>query len=171
MAILGLLLVLSAAAVTLDVVSRNSESISVDVIGQAVSLDAGWFFVAGVATGAVAMLGLAMVVGSLARARRRRAALVESRSSVQGLQTERDRLAEQLQRERAERTSAPTTSRQHRTERRSAANDGGDDESDVIHLEDERRDDPDLSDSSAERRGARRDPVASGRHGLFHRRR
>lgn len=166
MAILGLLLLLSAAGLAVDVVLQNTSSISVDAVGLNFSLSAGWLFVAGVATGVIGLLGASMIVAGTARARRRRSAVAESRSSLEGLQAERDRLAVQLERERAERTSA------------------------VIDLDDDRRSEATSADYAAERRSeatsadyaavpsgagrepaaGRREPVESGRHGLFHRR-
>ena len=157
MAILGLLLLLSAVGLTVDVLWLNTASISVDALGQTFSLDAGWLFVAGVATGAVGLLGVSMLLAGMTRARRRRAALVESRSSLESLQAERDRLAVELERQRARTVS--------------------DDESTVIDLDDERRTEGIAGDDTAVRGVAeeepaidRREPVGSGRHGLFHRR-
>jgi hypothetical protein len=157
MAILGLLLLLSAVGLTVDVVWQNTASISVDALGQTISLSPGWLFVAGVGTGAIGLLGVSMLVAGMARARRRRAALVESRSSLESLQAERDRLAVELERERA-RVS--------------------DEEGAVIDLDDERRAEPTPADyaavpSAAGREPAvdrRHEPVESGRHGLFSRR-
>ena len=148
MAILGLLLLLAAAGLAVDVVMQNTSSISVDAVGQAFSLSSGWLFVAGVATGAIGLLGLTMLVGGLTRARRRRATRVDTRSSVEGLQAERDRLAEELQRERA----------------------GGRNDRE-IDLDDDRHSGADR-DRHARTDSDRREPVAScGRHGLFSRRR
>jgi len=108
MAILGLLLLLSAAGLTLDVVFQNTSSISVDALGQTLTLSPGWLFVAGVITGAVALLGVTMVVGGVTRARRRRAALTQSRRVSRQLQADRDRLEAELDRERAGRAATPT---------------------------------------------------------------
>jgi hypothetical protein len=170
MAVLGLLLLLSAAGITLDVVWQNTASISVDAVGQGFSLSSGWLFAAGVAAGAIGLLGMIMLMGGMARARRRRAALVESTSSVEGLQAERDRLAVQLERERAGRTSTRSTPwKQSRNERV--------DESGVIDLGDERSGEADSPDYAAvpsaagrERATDRDEPVGSGRHSFFHRR-
>ncbi len=110
MAILGLLLLLSAAGLAVGVVLENTASITVDAVGATFSLSPGWLFIAGVATGTIALLGLGMLAGGITQARRRRTALVETRDSLQGLQAERDRLAVELERERAARfstTAAP----------------------------------------------------------------
>lgn len=108
MAILGLLLLLSAAGLTLDVAFQNTSSISVDALGQTLTLSPGWIFVVGVITGAVALLGVTMVLGGMARGRRRRAALTQSRRVSQELQADRDRLEGELDRERAGRAGTPT---------------------------------------------------------------
>ena len=134
MAILGLLLLLSAVGLAVDVVLQNTSSISVDAVGLNFSLSPGWLFVAGVATGVIGLLGVSMLVAGMARARRRRAALVESRNNLDFLQAERDRLAEQLERERAGRTS---TTAGPRHPNGSTVDD--DDESVVIDLDDGRR--------------------------------
>jgi hypothetical protein len=164
-AILGLLLLLAAGGLAVDVVLQNASSISVDAVGATFSISPGWLFVAGLATGAIAMLGVSLIVAGMARARRRRSSLVNSRSSVQDLQAERDRLAVQLERERAARTATTAGPRR---------NDGPavhDDQSAVIDLADERHSEPASEDYAAVPGGAdRREPVESGRRGLFHRR-
>jgi len=169
MAVLGLLLLLSAAGLAADLVWRNTASIDAEALGQTFSLSSGWLFAAGAATGAIGLLGLSMVVAGIRRARRRRAAIAESRDSLQGLQSERDRLAVELERER--RTSATASARRH------AGPGGHYHEPGVIDLGDDRRTEPASPDdvavgSGAGRSGAaeRRDGVGSGRHGLFHRR-
>ncbi len=53
MAVLGLLLLLSAAGLAADVVRRNTASIDVEALGQTFSLRSGWRFAAGAATGAI----------------------------------------------------------------------------------------------------------------------
>lgn len=171
MAILGLLLLLSAAGLALDVVVQNTSSISVDAVGETFSLSPGWLFVAGMATGVIAVLGGSMLVAGMARARRRRSALVNSRSSVQDLQAERDRLAVELERERAARTATTVGPRRHNGP---AVHD---DEAAVIDLADERHSEPASGDYAAVPGAAgrepavdRREPVESGRRGLFHRR-
>jgi hypothetical protein len=90
MILLGLMLILAAGGLTLDVVIQNTASINVDALGQTFILSPGWLFVAGVIAGAVALLGVTMILGSVARARRRRNAL-----------------AGDLYHERAARTSTP----------------------------------------------------------------
>ena len=164
MAILGLLLLLAAAGLAVDIVVENTSSISVEAVGATFSMSPGWLFVAGLATGVIAILGVRMLVAGVARARRRRSALVNSRSSMQDLQAERDRLAVELERERAARTATTGGPRRH---------DGPavhDDTSAVIDLADERHSEPASRDYAAVPGAAGREPVESGRRGLFHRR-
>lgn len=172
MTILGLLLLVGAAGLAVDVVVQNASSIRVEAVGETFSLTPGWLFVAGVATGVVALLGISLLVSGVSRARRRRAAFVASRSSVQELQAERDRLAGELERERTGRTAA--TARLGHDDRPVAH----DEEPAVIDLADERRPEPASPDyvaaSGPSGRGSaadRRERAESGRHGLFHRRR
>ena len=145
MAILGLLLLLAAAGLAVDIVVQNTPSISVEAVGATFSMSPGWLFVAGVATGVIGLLGLSLLVAGGTRARRRRAVLAESRTNLQDLQAERDRLAVELERQRSGRTSA--------------AVDEDSKESKEIDLDEDRRP---VSGSD--------DHVESGRHGYFSRR-
>lgn len=122
MAILGLLLLLATAGLAVDVVVQNTSSISVEAVGATFSMSPGWLFVAGLATGVIGLLGVGLLVAGITRARRRRASFAESRTSLQELQAERDRLAVELERQRATRTSAAV-----------------DDDSGVIDLDEEHR--------------------------------
>jgi hypothetical protein len=150
---------------------QNTSSISVEAVGATFTLSPGWLFVAGLAVGAIGLVGVSLLVAGGTRARRRRAALAESRTSLQDLQAERDRLAVELERQRAARIS---------TTRRTGAEDGRvarDDDPAVIDLDDERRparvsdDYVTVPDSAgADVADERHDPVGSDRHGLFHRR-
>jgi hypothetical protein len=159
-AILGLLLLLAAGGLAVDMVVQNTSSISVDAVGQTFSLSPGWLFVAGVAAGAIALLGLSMLVGGVTRARRRRSTLRNTRSSVQELQDERDRLAVELERERAGRTTATVGAR--RNDDRALH----DDNSGEIDLADERHA---RTTTSGDYVADRREPIETGRRGLFHR--
>lgn len=160
MAILGLLLLLAAGGLAVDMVVQNTSSISVDAVGQTFSLSPGWLFVAGAAAGAIALLGLSMLVGGMTRARRRRSTLRNTRSSVQDLQDERDRLAVELERERAGRTT--TTVGARRNDDRALR----DDNSGEIDLADERHA---RTTTSGDDVADRREPIETGRRGLFHR--
>lgn len=160
MAVLGLLLLLSAAGLTLDVVVQNTASSNVDVFGQTFSVSPGWLFAAGVAAGAVGLLGVILVVGGVTRARRRRVALADSRESAQALRSDRDRLAAQLDQERADRTSrsaAPLHPRGVPLDGTSA---------EAVDLASAA---PSSNSDPAALPGGR-EPVAVGRHSLFHRR-
>jgi hypothetical protein len=105
MAVVGLLVLLAAAGLSLDVVFENTSSTTVYALGQTFTLSSAWPFLAGLITGAVGLLGVAMVLSGMARARRRRVAMAKSRGSHQDLQTERDRLAAELDQERGGRTT------------------------------------------------------------------
>lgn len=172
MAILGLLLLLAAAGLAVDVVVQNSASISVEAIGATFSMRPGWLFVAGLATGVIGMVGVSLLVAGITRARRRRAVLAESRRNLQGLQAERDRLAVELERQRA--AGKATTGRTRADDRRAK----GDDDPAVIDLDEERRPARTSDDYDAVARTGgpetsddpRHEPVGSGRHGLFSRR-
>lgn len=168
MMILGLILVACAVGLGVDAVLENPSSISVDTLGTSFSLSPGWLFVAGIATGVIGLLGLSMVVTGMARARRRRASLAESKESVQSLQAERDRLAVELERERNARTA--TAGAPHaeasRVEARREERPADIDVSDRRFVESAPADDV----TRTGRTGERTEPVGSGRHGLFQRR-
>jgi hypothetical protein len=164
MAVLGLLLLVSAVGLSLDVVFQNTSSISVDALGQTFTLSSGWLFVAGVITGAVGLLGVILLLGGMARARRRRVALARSRGDSRDLQADRDRLAAELDRERAGRTSTAPPPSDHRA---AAVPANGP----AIDLASEgRRAGTAPTDDAALAGTDGRDPVAAGRHGIFHRR-
>lgn len=165
MAILGLLLLLAAAGLTLDVVFQNTSSLNVDAIGQTFTLSSGWLFVAGVIAGAVGLLGVTMLLGGMARNRRRRIALAESRGTSQDLQTDRDRLAAELDDERASRTRTVPAASQHR-----ATAPQQDEPATVDLASEERRAAPAPTEDAAQANRDGREPVAAGRHGIFHRR-
>jgi hypothetical protein len=164
MAVLGLLLLLSAVGLSLDVVFQNTSSINVDALGQTFTLSSGWLFVAGVITGAVGLLGVTLLLGGMARARRRRVALAESRGSSQELQADRDRLAAELDHERAGRTStAPAPSQRPAPAER--------ENGPAVDLaSEERRAGSAPTKDAAVADADGREPVAAGRHGIFHRR-
>ncbi len=164
MAVLGLLLLLSAVGLSLDVVFQNTSSISVDTLGQTFTLSSGWLFVAGVITGAVGLLGVTLLVGGMARARRSRVALAQSRGASEELQADRDRLAAELDHERAGRTSTTPALSQHRTAAVPANGPA------VDLAGEERRAGLAPTEDAAVVDADRREPVAAGRHGILHRR-
>ena len=103
MVILGLLLLLAAGALTAAVVMANTDAVSVSAFGESASgLTLGGLFLAGVITGAIAILGLTMILAGLSRRRTRRVGLKQEIRDARG---ERETLAEEnmrLQREVAD---------------------------------------------------------------------
>ena len=100
MVVLGLLLLLAAGALTVGVVLENTDAASVAAYGQATSeLTVGGLFLAGVVTGAIAILGLTMI---LAGASRRRARRVGLKREMRDVRDERETLAEENARLREE---------------------------------------------------------------------
>jgi hypothetical protein len=102
MVLVGLLLVAAAVGFTIDVFVQNEASIDVDVLGRTFVVRPGWLVVAGLVAAVVLLVGARLVVGGLARSRRRRKELRAARVAAH----ERDRLAQQLEVERAERELA-----------------------------------------------------------------
>ena len=107
MVVLGLFLLVVAGLLTGAMMIQNTDASSASVFGQAVNGTVGELFLAGLITGAVAILGLMMIVAGVARRRTRRAGL---KRQVRDAHTEKDSLAEEnarLQRELEEsRTTA-----------------------------------------------------------------
>jgi hypothetical protein len=119
MSALGLAIMIVAGAVTLDVVLENTRNTDASVVGQTIAnVDLGGFFTAGVLVGVALMLGLMLLLAGLKRANRKRQERKELARTYEGtaahaetLQDERDRLAAELEQERAARrnTSSPET--------------------------------------------------------------
>jgi hypothetical protein len=110
MVLIGLVLVAAAVGFTVDVFVQNSASIDVDVLGRTFVVSPGWLVVAGVGAAVVLLIGARLVVGGLARSRRRRTELRTARVAAR----ERDSLAQQLEVQRAEReVDAPAPSGQN----------------------------------------------------------
>lgn len=106
MLILGVILIIAAVGVSLDVALKNTSALDVSAFGQTFSTNPGRLFVAAVAVGAVGVLGILLIAAGLGRARKRRATLKELRQThgtTEQLQAERDRLAAELEAERARR--------------------------------------------------------------------
>jgi membrane protein implicated in regulation of membrane protease activity len=100
MVALGLLLLLASGALTAAVVLANTDVVVVAAFGQtATGLTLGGLFLAGVITGAIAILGITMI---LAGAGRRRARRVELKREVEDVRGERESLAEENTRLRRE---------------------------------------------------------------------
>jgi hypothetical protein len=118
MSALGLAIMIVAGAVTLDVVLENTRNTDASVVGQTIAnVDLGGFFTAGVLVGVALMLGLMLLLAGLKRANRKRLERKELARNYEGtaaqaetLQDERDRLAAELEQERAaHRNAAGTT--------------------------------------------------------------
>jgi uncharacterized integral membrane protein len=100
MVVLGLLLLLASGVLTVGVVTQNTDTVSVAAFGQTASnLTLGGLFLAGVVTGAIAILGLTMI---LAGASRRRARRVGLKREMRDVRDERETLAEENARLRDE---------------------------------------------------------------------
>jgi uncharacterized integral membrane protein len=126
MLLLGLLLMLGCAALAVDAVIQNADTVHAVAFGHTLSgVSLGALFVAGAVVGLLFALGLAMFTGGLGRGRRlrreRKALRRDSERSSQ-LRAENARLEEQLAAERApayptddaSTTSAASTSGRHR---------------------------------------------------------
>lgn len=114
MLILGLLLIIAAALVTVGAIYDAGETATVEILGQTITTTAAGVFVAGLATMLLFLLGVAAIYASLGRARRKRAerkaARREQRESVARLEEERAALREEnerLARELQERQQRP----------------------------------------------------------------
>jgi TRAP-type C4-dicarboxylate transport system permease large subunit len=93
MVVLGLLLLLASAGLTLGVVLSNTDPVTASAFGVSLSdVSVGGLFLAGVIAGAVAMLGLGILLMGAARKRSRR---VESNHRVQRVRSEKAQLAEE----------------------------------------------------------------------------
>jgi hypothetical protein len=101
MVALGLLLVLASGVLTAALVMDNTDTVGVSAFGESLSgLTVGGLFVAGVLTGAAAILGLTMILAGAARGRRRRALrkqeAIDARDEKETLAEENLRLQREL---------------------------------------------------------------------------
>lgn len=108
MALLGLLLMLAAGALTAGVVLSNTDRTSAEVFGVTLSnLSLGGLFLAGAATALVFALGLWALLRGLARSRRRnlerRQVVRDTRDQQASLAAEKARLERELHDERSRR--------------------------------------------------------------------
>ena len=104
MVVLGLLLLLAAGGLTAAVVTANTDAVTVTAFEQSASgLTLGGLFLAGVVTGAIAILGLTMMLAGLSRRRARRVGL---KREMRDVRDERETLAEENARLRDELTAA-----------------------------------------------------------------
>src|SRR5690242_5230658 len=100
MVVLGLLLLLASGALTVGVVLDNTDAVSVAAYGQTASdLTLGGLFLAGAVTGAIAILGITMILAGLSRGRARR---VVRKREMRDAVDERETLAEENARLRDE---------------------------------------------------------------------
>ena len=100
MVVLGLLLLLAAGGLTAAVVMDNTDAVTVTAFEQSASgLTIGGLFLAGVVTGAIAILGLTMMLAGLSRRRARRVGL---KREMRDVRDERETLAEENARLRDE---------------------------------------------------------------------
>jgi len=112
MTAIGLIILLVAAGLTVDIILENTKTLDASLIGQTLTgVNIGGFFIAGVIVGAAALLGLSLFIAGLRRARtkaRERKHLVRENRGVGEVAAERDQLAAQLEAERATRSVPPT---------------------------------------------------------------
>ena len=100
MIVLGLLLLLASGALTADLVVKNTDPTAAAAFGHSVSnLTTGRLFLAGVVTGAIAVLGLLLIAAGASRRQTRRAGL---KRQVRDARGERETLAEENARLQAE---------------------------------------------------------------------
>ena len=120
MAIIGLLFILGAGAVTAGALYDGGESATIEVFGLSADTTVGGVFVAGLATMLVFFLGVWLIFSSLGRSRRKRLERKEARSrqkeSVSQIEEERaklraenERLSEQVAAGRARTTAGGGT--------------------------------------------------------------
>ena len=101
MFILGIVITLAAAGFVVDVVVANTTTISAHALGRTFTISPGWLVVVGVIAGAVGVLGLMMTLDGVRRAQARRRQIARTHEAASALQAERDRLAAELEAERA----------------------------------------------------------------------
>jgi hypothetical protein len=107
MAVLGILLVLAAAAFLADVAVTNSLHTHLNMFGVTQNgMTNAWVFLYGAAAGFVLAIGLAMAISGMSRRARRRRA---HRDALSQQRAETERLAAELERERRAREQAMAT--------------------------------------------------------------
>ncbi|GIH04819.1 hypothetical protein Rhe02_28860 [Rhizocola hellebori] len=121
MIILGLLLLLAATGLSLAAIQANRSVFDdsagvVGLFGYSIEASVGQVFLVGAIAGAVALLGLAMIIGGFGRGARRRIAARRElrRQDAEVRDTQRREEADVAERARAEKTAA-------RAERKAAA--------------------------------------------------
>lgn len=106
MFLLGILCIIAGGGMLAGVVYSETATMQVVVFSQSLGSFPQWvFFLFGMGAGAVALFGIQLLVGSVTRRTRRRVKRHQERRATrqhtESLQAERDRLAEQLDQERA----------------------------------------------------------------------
>jgi hypothetical protein len=114
MILLGLLLMLACAALAVDAVVQNGQSIHATAFNQPIShLSMGALFVAGAVLGLLFALGLVMFSGGIGRAgrkrRERRAAARDAEAEAASLREHNERLSAELEARRDAPYPADTT--------------------------------------------------------------
>jgi TRAP-type C4-dicarboxylate transport system permease large subunit len=119
MVALGLVLLVLAALLTLGIVLSNTDPANAAAFGVTLShVSIGGLFLVGVVTGAVAMLGLTLLLGGSVRQRNKRVAAKRQVRSATGeassLQEENARLAAELEETRRRSGPAPVVEEEPR---------------------------------------------------------
>jgi hypothetical protein len=119
MVALGLVLLVLAALLTLGIVLSNTDPANAAAFGVTLShVSIGGLFLVGVVTGAVAMLGLTLLLGGSVRQRNKRVAAKRQVRSATGeastLQEENARLAAELEQTRRSSGPAPVVEEEPR---------------------------------------------------------
>lgn len=101
MVVLGLLLLLASGVFTVGVLMQSTDAATVSAFGQSASgLTVGGLFLAGAITGAIAILGITMMLAGASRRRSRRVArrreVLDARDEKESLAEENERLQRQL---------------------------------------------------------------------------
>jgi hypothetical protein len=115
MLILGLLLILFSAALTVGAVYDGGEAASVELLGASVDTTVAGVFFSGAATMLLFLVGVWLLMSSMGRARRKRLERKETRKrqrdSVARLEEERTQLRAENERLQEQLHSRPTTGR------------------------------------------------------------
>jgi hypothetical protein len=105
MVVLGLLLLAASVGIGGYIAGINTDSLTFDAFGQTYTSDMWSFFLIGAALGALAVLGLWLMLAGLRRARRRhvedKEVVMETRSRVDELADENAALRDELARQRS----------------------------------------------------------------------
>lgn len=110
MVALGLVLLVLATIFTLGTVFTNGQEATAEVFGISLSgVSVGGLFLAGVVTGAIALLGLFLLLGGTVRQRHKAVERKRARGTTGDLKQENSRLQSELEQERTARAAQPVT--------------------------------------------------------------